>query len=89
MTCHEPHGGAVSRQTSCAGCHKVRLLPGLHRLPDVPLGEGHTQCAACHDIHQVKVRADRASCMNCHEDVADHQPDAKVCTGCHTFISGF
>jgi hypothetical protein len=24
--------------------------------------------------------------MTCHEDVADHQPDAKVCTGCHTFI---
>jgi hypothetical protein len=26
--------------------------------------------------------------MTCHEDVADHQPDAKRCTGCHTFISG-
>jgi len=89
MTCHEPHGGTVSPQTSCAGCHKVKALPGLHRLPDVPLGEGHTQCAACHDIHQVKVRADRANCMTCHEDVANHQPDAKVCTGCHTFISGY
>jgi hypothetical protein len=34
------------------------------------------------------VRADRATCMNCHQDVADHEPDAKRCTGCHTFISG-
>lgn len=88
MTCHEPHGGTVSPQTSCMGCHKANALPGLHRLPDVPLGEGHTQCAACHDIHELKVRADRASCMTCHKDVADHQPDAKRCTGCHTFIRG-
>ena len=86
MTCHEPHRGAVSPKTSCTGCHKVAELPGLHRLRDVPQGEGHTQCTACHDIHQVKVRADRATCMTCHEDVADHQPDAKRCTGCHTFI---
>jgi hypothetical protein len=26
--------------------------------------------------------------MTCHEDVANHEPDAKRCTGCHTFISG-
>jgi len=26
--------------------------------------------------------------MTCHEDIADHEPDAKRCTGCHTFISG-
>jgi hypothetical protein len=88
MTCHEPHGGTVSPKTSCTGCHKVNELPGLHRLPDVSLGEGHTQCNACHDIHQVKVRADRATCMTCHKDVAGHQPDAKRCTGCHTFIRG-
>ncbi len=85
-SCHEPHGGTVSAQTSCTGCHKVAQLPGLHRLADVPIGEGHTKCAACHDIHELKVRAGRADCMTCHEDVADHQPDAKVCTGCHTFI---
>jgi len=88
MTCHEPHGGMVSAQTSCSGCHKVNQLPGLHRIPDQPRGEGHTECTACHDIHQAKVRADRATCMNCHQDVADHEPDAKRCTGCHTFISG-
>jgi hypothetical protein len=26
--------------------------------------------------------------MECHTDIADHQPDAELCTGCHTFISG-
>jgi nitrate reductase cytochrome c-type subunit len=47
---------------------------------------GHTECTACHDIHEAKVRADRATCMTCHEDIANHEPDAKRCTGCHTFI---
>ena len=87
-TCHEPHSGTVSAQTSCTGCHKVMLLPGLHRLSDVPVGEGHTKCIACHDIHEMEVHATRADCMRCHEDIGDHQPEAKVCTGCHTFISG-
>ena len=87
--CHEPHGGSVSPTTSCAGCHKVQILPGLHRLPEVPLGEGHTECGVCHGVHESRVRADRATCMSCHEDIGDHQPDAKVCTGCHTFISGY
>lgn len=88
MTCHEPHRGKVSAQIRCTGCHKANQLPGLHRIPDQPVGEGHTECTACHDIHQAKVRADRATCMTCHEDVANHQPEAKRCTGCHTFISG-
>ena len=87
-SCHEPHGGSVSPTTSCTGCHEVRRLPGLHRLKDVPLGEGHSDCGACHYVHDDRVLADRASCMTCHEDVADHQPEAKRCTGCHTFISG-
>jgi hypothetical protein len=26
--------------------------------------------------------------MTCHDNIANHEPDAKVCTGCHTFISG-
>jgi hypothetical protein len=78
----------VSAQTRCSGCHKVQQLPGLHRIPDQPRGEGHTECTACHDIHEAKVRADRANCMSCHENVADHEPNAKRCTGCHTFISG-
>jgi hypothetical protein len=87
-TCHEPHGGTVSAQTKCSGCHKVAELPGLHRISGVPQGEGHTECKSCHGIHEARVRADRANCMTCHEDVANHEPDAKRCTGCHTFISG-
>ena len=87
-TCHEPHGGTVSARTRCSGCHEVAELPGLHRLADVPQGEGHTECKTCHDIHEARVHADRATCMSCHEDVGEHEPDAKRCTGCHTFISG-
>lgn len=86
-SCHEPHGGGVSAKTKCGSCHEVARLPGLHRLPNAPRGEGHTDCGTCHDIHEATVRADRATCMTCHEDIADHEPDAKRCTGCHTFIS--
>jgi hypothetical protein len=77
----------VSAQTRCSGCHKVAELPGLHRIPAQLQSEGHAECKTCHDIHEAKVHADRATCMTCHEDVADHEPDAKRCTGCHTFIS--
>ena len=88
MSCHEPHGGAVSAQTTCTGCHNTAALPGLHRIAGGPQGEGHTDCGACHGIHDTTVRADRASCMECHDNIANHEPDAKRCTGCHTFISG-
>lgn len=88
LTCHEPHAGKVLPQTSCTGCHEVAQLPGLHRLPNVPIGEGHTDCTTCHGIHDERVRDDRATCVSCHEDMINHQPDAKVCSGCHTFISG-
>ncbi|UCF47021.1 MAG: hypothetical protein JSU89_07525, partial [Myxococcales bacterium] len=60
--------------------------PGLHRVPNDPTGEGHTECTACHDIHEAQVRADRATCMACHENIANHEPDATRCTGCHTYI---
>ena len=88
MTCHEPHRGTVSPKTSCTGCHNVAELPGLHRVPARPQVEGHSECTACHGIHEATVRADRATCMTCHEDIGNHEPDAKRCTGCHTFISG-
>lgn len=88
LKCHEPHSGNVLPNTRCLGCHDATQLPGLHRLPNVPLGEGHTKCTVCHGIHQTRVRADRATCVTCHEDKVNHQPDAKVCSGCHTFISG-
>lgn len=87
-SCHEPHGGAVAAATACSSCHESTGLPGLHRLPSSLDESGHSECSACHNIHDASVRADRASCMECHTDIADHQPDANVCTGCHTFISG-
>jgi hypothetical protein len=87
-SCHEPHIATVNAATNCAECHATNKLPGLHRIPNDPLGPGHSDCAACHNVHQSTVRADRNSCMECHTDIADHQPDAELCTGCHTFISG-
>jgi len=87
-SCHEPHGGRVSSATSCTSCHKAAQLPGLHRIPDDPNGPGHSDCATCHNPHNSTVRADRAACTDCHTDMVDHQPDAELCTGCHTFISG-
>ena len=87
-SCHEPHSGNVPPAASCASCHGIARLPGLHRIPGDSTGPGHSDCSSCHNVHKSTVRADRASCMECHSDIADHQPDAKVCTGCHTFISG-
>jgi hypothetical protein len=87
-SCHEPHGGAILATATCTSCHESRGLPGLHQIPGDPKGPGHSDCAGCHNPHNSEVRADRASCMECHTDIADHQPEADVCTGCHTFISG-
>jgi hypothetical protein len=86
-SCHEPHGGSVAG-AACTSCHQSAGLPGLHRIPDDPQSTGHQECGTCHNVHNTFVRADRASCMECHDDMADHQPDAELCTGCHTFISG-
>ena len=89
-SCHEPHAGTVAPETTCSSssCHAPGELPGLHRIPADAQGPGHSDCASCHNIHRLTVRADRASCMECHDNIADHQPDADVCTGCHTFIKG-
>ncbi len=84
-SCHEPHSGAVAAQTACTSCHKLQQLPGLHRVPNDTKSAGHTECTACHEMHVARVKADRATCMTCHKDIANHEPTAKRCTGCHTF----
>ncbi len=87
-SCHEPHGGAIAASNTCTSCHESTGLPGLHQIPGEAGNPGHSDCATCHNPHDSNVRADRASCMECHTDIANHQPDANVCTGCHTFIRG-
>jgi len=85
-SCHDPHNGAVSASTSCVSCHDAGKLPGLHRIASDPQGKDHTECTACHGIHSSTVRADRAACSQCHDNIANHEPNATRCTGCHTFI---
>lgn len=88
-SCHEPHrGDLMLAQARCVTCHEYRTLPGLHRLPLEQGSEGHTECIACHSVHAKRARADRHTCMSCHQDLGDHEPKAKRCTGCHTFTSG-
>ncbi len=77
-SCHEPHVGTVG-DASCTSCHAIAELPGLHK------DEGHADCAPCHSTHEADARADRDSCLSCHEESRDHEPTAKRCTGCHTF----
>ena len=61
---------------------------GLHASP------GHDGCTACHARgHDPGTRADRAACATCHATVkgapiAQHEPRAKRCIGCHPFGDG-
>ena len=78
-SCHRAHGpNGVERPPACTKCHD-KPLPGLHARP------GHATCASCHLAH-APPRTDRATCTTgCHADKRDHQPEAKVCKGCHFF----
>ena len=79
--CHRKHGpGGVAKPPSCESCHKPAKLPGMH------LVKRHNKCTDCHKSHQDKPPADRKACLGpCHENQANHEPDAKLCTGCHGF----
>ncbi len=89
-SCHRPHGPkGVARPPKCDKCHEVARLPGLHHLKD------HQSCDSCHSAHEPVVRAGRASCATakCHptvdgKPVSRHEPDAKLCSGCHVFKAG-
>lgn len=87
-SCHDPHRARIASAQDCTSCHALSDLPGLHRLPVSDDNLGHSECTACHDVHALRARADRETCMACHEGIASHEPDAKRCTGCHTFIRG-
>ena len=80
-TCHRPHGPkGPAAPPACATCHTSDKLSGLHSV------SAHAaRCASCHDSHGPP-RSDRATCTtSCHAGRKDHQPEAKVCKGCHMF----
>ncbi|MBX3197866.1 MAG: hypothetical protein KF894_06950 [Labilithrix sp.] len=79
-TCHRAHGPkGVARPAACASCHAKPSLPGLHSVT------AHGSCETCHSAH-APPRSDRASCIGaCHTAQRNHQPEAKVCKGCHLF----
>ena len=69
-SCHAPHGGAIAASNTCTSCHESVGLPGLHQIPAEADNPGHSDCATCHNPHNAYVRADRASCTECHTDNA-------------------
>ena len=79
-TCHRAHGPkGVERPAACASCHARPSLKGLHSVA------AHAQCETCHSAH-APPRSDRATCTgSCHADKRSHQPEAKLCKGCHLF----
>lgn len=78
--CHRPHGpNGPAAPPACATCHAPATRGGLHDKA------GHQDCKTCHEPHGPP-RSDRATCTTgCHQDKGAHQPDAKVCRGCHIF----
>ncbi len=81
-TCHRPHGPTgIAKPPACATCHTAAKLPGLHAT------KGHGgACATCHTGGHAPPSSTRETCTgSCHVDKKAHQPDAKVCKGCHVF----
>jgi hypothetical protein len=81
--CHEQHSGAEKPGVSdCSLCHKQKKLAGLHTEAK-HMANG---CLQCHAAHGSEPPGQRKACLSCHEDRANHQPEATRCDGCHTFI---
>jgi len=80
-SCHTPHGPkGVAKPPACTTCHAKPTLDGLHAV-----AAHGANCASCHGSH-APPRSDRATCTgSCHADRRAHQPEAKVCKGCHMF----
>jgi len=80
-SCHAAHGPkGVMTPPACVTCHTPAKLEGLHG------SSAHAaNCASCHSSHAAP-RSDRATCTSaCHVDRRNHQPEAKLCKGCHMF----
>lgn len=79
-TCHRAHGpGGTAKPQSCVSCHPQPKLPAMHVI------EEHDTCETCHMSHGTRL-IDRDTCLSeCHEEVADHEPGATTCVGCHQF----
>ena len=77
--CHSIHTSPPREAPPCISCHEPPL-PLLHQ------NQGHATCTDCHQFHQQSFGGDRKSCLTgCHETLADHEPTAKRCVGCHPF----
>lgn len=78
--CHRPHGpNGPAAPPSCTTCHEPKKLIGLHA------DNGHQTCGSCHNSAHAAPKSDRATCVGCHANEKDHQPDAATCAGCHRF----
>lgn len=81
--CHDTHGGSVQAPAqawpNCSQCHQTRL-PGMHAMPS------HADCKTCHQsAHGTRPPGARENCLGCHAAQRNHEPEAKVCMGCHLF----
>ena len=78
--CHRPHGpGGHAKPPGCTSCHAPKELPALHAVDE------HRECLSCHKGHSLR-KSTRETCLaKCHEKHIDHEPVAKICTGCHPF----
>jgi hypothetical protein len=88
--CHRPHGpDGPATPPTCTSCHAPARLPNLHKIAQ------HGTCGSCHTSHETAPREDRRTCAasGCHataegKPIAQHQPEAKSCVGCHPFRAG-
>ncbi len=81
LSCHQQHTGDLHKGVAdCSSCHQRAKLPGLHEVR-----EHAASCTNCHKPHELALPGARETCLSCHKDRRDHQPEAKLCQGCHQF----
>ncbi len=80
INCHRPHGpkGHI-KPPACLSCHDRSKLPGLHAK------DGHKECTKCHVSHGEQPYRKTTTCLGCHKDRVNHEPNTKMCIGCHVF----